>query len=177
LRDIAIMAQHTPILSTNNNNQHYTGGGTYQGDSDKSFQPTSQLQHNGHPSPSAAIYGTPSTGYARPTGYSGGQTPQMSMTPGLHPPHTASTPSSSRPSFPSFPTPTSSSGSARTPSNAFVPPRTSPLPFPGQVNAVPGPSTRPISLLEKESLSRKRKWDTQGYTPDEQAHLEQRSNQ
>jgi hypothetical protein len=43
--------------------------------------------------------------------------------------------------------------------------------FPGQVNAVPGPS------LERLSSSRKRKWDSQGYTADEQAYLERRSNE
>lgn len=177
------MTQHTPSTSSNSNNQQYQQsqigpGGTYQGNSDKSTQPAVQLQHNGYPSPSAGIYGTPSAASNRPMSFTGVYLPpQISTNPGLTPNTSSSTPSTSRPSFPSFPTPTSSNGPARTPSHSFVPPRTSPLPFPGQVNAVPGPSTRPVSILEKESLSRKRKWDTQGYTPDEQQHLEERSNQ
>lgn len=46
--------------------------------------------------------------------------------------------------------------------------------FPGQVNAVAGPSDH---KLAREAQARKRKWDAQGYAQDEQEYMEARSTE
>ncbi|KAI9636942.1 uncharacterized protein MKK02DRAFT_45649 [Dioszegia hungarica] len=92
-------------------------------------------------------------------------------------PSTPTTGSTSFPtpsSFPSVPNrPTLPRSNGGTPIQVSRP--STPGSFPGQINAVPGPSSIPTSI--REPMRRKRKWDAQGYTREEQEHLEQRSTE